>query len=72
MATGSPRLYQRRKKHIIDMREPRPAFATNTMRGHRRPHVTLPALRVVERPEARLTAKPIEETPAYERDKTVE
>ncbi len=69
MATGSPRLYQERKKHIIGMRMPRPTFATNTMRSHRRPHVTLPELRVVERPEGRLATKPIEETPAYEGDK---
>jgi hypothetical protein len=72
MATGSPKLYLRRKKHIDDMREPRPMFATNTMRSHRRPHVTLPELRVVERPEARLATRPIEETPAYEGDKEIE
>lgn len=65
MVTGSPRLYQRRKKHILDMRWPRPVFATKTIKSHRRPHVTLPALRVVEKPEARLATQPIEDTPAY-------
>jgi len=65
MSTGDPRLYQRRKKHINDMREPRPVFATKTMKSHRRPHVTLPELRVVESPDSRLATRPIEETPAY-------
>ena len=70
MATRSSRLYQRRKKHIADMRTPRPRFATNTMKSHRRPHVALVALRVVEDPGARLATRPIEETPAYEDEAT--
>jgi hypothetical protein len=53
---------------MLDIRQPRPWFATNTMKSHRRPHVTLPALRVVEDPSARLATKPIEETPAYVRE----
>ena len=72
MTAKSPRLYQRRKQHIVDIRAPRPRFATNTLKSHQRPHVTLPELRVVERPEARLKTRPIEETPAYARDKDIE
>jgi hypothetical protein len=72
MDTGSPKLYQRRKKRLLDIGESRPVFATNTLRTHTRPHATLPELRVTERPEARLAIRPIEETPAYEKDKAIE
>lgn len=70
--TKSPRLYQRRKKRVVDMREPRPQFATGTMKSHSRPHVTLPVLRTVEDPGARLATRPIAETPAYKEDDATE
>ena len=59
------RLYLQRKKLVPDLLYPRPWFATNSLPSHRRPHVTLPALRDIENPGARLETRPIEETPAH-------
>ncbi len=66
MATRSSLLYLRRKKHVSDLRRPRPQFATNSLSSHFREHVPLPELRDVEDPMARLATRPIEETPAHE------
>ena len=65
MATRSSLLYMHRKKIVLAALPRRPWFATNTLSTHSRPHVVLPALRAIEKPEARQAVKPLEETPAY-------
>ena len=65
MATRSSMLYLNRKKIVLAKLPQRPWFATNTLSTHSRPHVVLPELRAIEKPEARLAVRPLEETPAY-------
>ena len=54
---GSPDLYQKRKHAKLEVQEPRPTFATNSLSTHRRPHRTLPELRE-ERPNVWLPPPP--------------
>jgi hypothetical protein len=65
MATRSSMLYMNRKKIVLASLPRRPWFATNTLSTHSRPHEVLPELRAIEKPEARLAVRPLEETPAY-------
>lgn len=60
----SSALYLKRKLHTPDLLYPRPWFTLNSLRTHRRPHVTIQAMRDVEDPNARLETVELELTPA--------
>ena len=61
-------LYLQRKKRVIGRLWPRPTFTTHSLHAHFRPHVTLPGLRDVENPGARLATVPLEQVPAHVRN----
>ena len=64
----SSMLYMKRKKTVLDRLWPAPWFATNTLRAHGRPHVTLPVLRDKEQTYNRLAEVPVKEVPAHVRN----
>lgn len=64
----SSMLYMKRKKTVLARLWPAPWFATNALRSHRRPHITLPVLRDKEQTFNRLEEVPLSEVPAHVRN----